>query len=632
MTGTAGVIPDGDVHFYVCPDESDACTSTSPGVVDLGSTILSGSGSGDSATATSAAFTPTANGLYCFTAVFSGDNTYGSTTDQGNESECFTVASTAPATLTTEPANSFVILGGSDTDTATVTGTAGVIPDGDVHFYVCPDESDACTSTSPGVVDLGSTILSGSGSGDSATATSAAFTPTANGLYCFTAVFSGDNTYGSTTDQGNESECFTVGSTTPAPVGLGSPENSFGTGDLPLGPNGSPTATPTNVWAAVNGYCTSKENGDEFLSAFDATFDGSGFDCPLPPNTSSSGPRDPDATTNFEYNPVGYVYDIETPDQTPDQAIGRPITVQAYDPSFNPGGCSSGVETADNGIGTDGSQITTTFSLYYTPVPTDTPSPANQIGNTYTATTGDQTTCGMWVTIGVIPATAEDGTYQLAVASQADQAKSDGTNAYGLRLYQGTAAVPSPVANGVGPWARCSTDTTSPYYSSDTSCPVIQGQSALSVYVNSASSTGSFYLADIDPSYDGRNMEISLFDPGEGDHYIQILGPDGQPVPFTYTTTDACSSTDPVYPPADSGNTTDCAGPGGIDFPSPVIAGSSSDQGGEQDVLDVSGSITPPPGEESSSEFNDRHLQLTVQIPPDSRGAGGRSTTTRTAP
>ena len=387
------------------------------------------------------------------------------------------------------------------------------------------------------------------------------------------------------------------------PVPLGSTENSFGTGDLALGPSGSPTATPTNIWAAVNGYCTSKENGDEFLSAFDATFTGSGFDCPLPPNTITGGANDPNATDNYEYNPAGYIYDIETPDQTPNQAIGTPITVQAYDPSFNPDGCSSGGESPDNDIGQTGSQITTNFSLYYTPVPVDPPSAANQIGTTYSATTGDQTTCGMWVTIGQIPALAVDGTYQLEVASQADQANSDGTNAYGLRLYQGAATVPSPVANGVGPWSRCTTDTASPFYTSGTSYPVIQGQSALSVYVNASSTTGSFYLADVDPSYDGKVLEISLFDPGEGDHYIQILGPDGNPVPFSYTTTDACSSTNPVFPPAASGNTTDCAstGTGGIQFPNPVISGTSSDQGGEQDVLDVSGTITPPKGEESSS-------------------------------
>jgi Flp pilus assembly protein TadG len=379
------------------------------------------------------------------------------------------------------------------------------------------------------------------------------------------------------------------------PVPLGSAENSFGTGDLPVGTDPTSDA-PTNIWAAVNGYCTSKENGDEILSAFDATFTGSSYDCPA----SAADTKTPHATANYEYNATGYLYDIETPVQTPG-LVSSEITVAAYDPSYNPGGCAGGGETPDNSIGQSGTAITTTFSLYSEPTPTNTPLAINLL-STYTAGTNDSASCGQWVTIGTIPVGAQNGTYQLEVATpqQAGQL-SDGTNGYGLEVYQG----PS--------FTRCSSITTVAWYSP--SCPVIQGQSNLSVYANESGSTGTFYLADIDQTYDNDTMEINLFDPGEGDKYIQILDPNGDPVPFTYTTTDAC----PLPPP--NQNKTDCAGGSGIPFPSSVIAGSSTTGAeGEADVLDVSGTIAQPTGEASASEFNDRHVQLTVTVPSGTSG------------
>ncbi|HXQ61333.1 MAG TPA: Tad domain-containing protein [Acidimicrobiales bacterium] len=394
------------------------------------------------------------------------------------------------------------------------------------------------------------------------------------------------------------------------PVPLGSAENSFGTGDLPLG-----LGNPTNIWAAVNGYCTSKENGDEFLSGFDATFNGSSFDCPANGDTLSAP-----ATANFEYTPSGYTYDIETPDQTPGGFVQSPLTVAAYDPSYNPGGCPSGGETPDNSIGQSGTQITTTFTLYYAPDPINPPSAVNKMW-TDTFATNDPGSCGQWVELGNgngnvngngggIPAGADNGTYQLVVATQADQPNSDGTNAYGLEVY--------PAGS---PFSRCSTIPTVAWYS--TTCPIIQGQSALSVYVNSSSSMGTFYLANIDSTYDNKTMDIDLFDPGEGDHYIQILDPDGNPVPFDYTTIDACSSS-PPYPPSPHVGSTDCAGGPGIQFPQTTILGTSAagtfNGQSVPDVLDVSGTIKPPTGEESASEFNDRHLQLSVTVPPGTSG------------
>jgi hypothetical protein len=204
VTGNAGgPAPTGTVHFYVCAGNANPCTSTTAGVVDLGTVALSGG------TATSPAYTPLSTGVYCFLGVYSGDTNYMGSSDASTTSECFTVLRTTPGVSTT-PSNGSSVLGTSNTDKVTVTGfTGGPTPTGTVHFYVCAGNANPCTATTAGVVDLGTVALSGT-----AMATSPAFTPTATGTYCFLGVYSGDSNYTGGSDGGTPTECFTV---TPAP-------------------------------------------------------------------------------------------------------------------------------------------------------------------------------------------------------------------------------------------------------------------------------------------------------------------------------------------------------------------------------------------------------------------------------
>jgi hypothetical protein len=483
-----------------------------------------------------------------------------------------TVPGCATAAVTTTPASATISLGASDTDTATVTGNGGVTPTGTVTFWACAGTTGPCTSNSSGAMSLGAVAVSGAGV--TATATSAGYTPPATGGYCFGADYSGDGHYGpgSDSDAVLTDECFSVTAPSP-PVDLGSPENSFGTGDLPLG-----AGAPSNIWAAVNGYCSSKENGDEYLSAFDATFTGSTYSC-----SADQSETTPHAAANYEYNPAGYTYDIVTPH--PAGILDSDITVQAYDPSYNPSGCGGAGETPDNSLGQPTTAITTNFTLSYAPQPSDPGQ--DETLNTFTAGTNNPTTCGQWVTIGVIDAGAPDGTYQLQVATQAGQVNSAGTNAYGLRVFQGPSFVRCSSIISPG-WANPLADD----------CPVIHGQSALSVYANDNSASGTFYLAQIPASDAGGTMTVDLFDPGEGDKDIELIDPDGTGVPFSWATSDDVTSSPPCP---------DCA---------PDL-GFLHYAGPDTTELDVSGTITRPPGQASSSQFNDRHVQLTVAIPPD---------------
>jgi hypothetical protein len=213
VTGSGGVTPTGSVTFYVCAGDSDPCTTSAAanGGSDLGTADLSGSGG--TATATSAGFAASSPGSYCFLGVYSGDTNYTSASDGSTSDECFTVTSGTSELTTTPSNNGYTSLGTPETDTATVTGDGGVTPTGAITFYFCgpakaPAEP-ACTDTDTDTVAGPPVALSGSG--NVATATSAGVTPNAIGDYCFVAVYPGNGHYAPATDESVPGECFYVG-------------------------------------------------------------------------------------------------------------------------------------------------------------------------------------------------------------------------------------------------------------------------------------------------------------------------------------------------------------------------------------------------------------------------------------
>ena len=207
VTGTTdGGSPTGTVTFYVCGPTSvpTPCTSTADPV---GSAVSVTAGAHDASTATSASFTPTSTGYWCFAGDYSGDTNYNPSADATTD-ECFDVT-TARTTTVTAPTNSTISLGQTDNDSATVTGNAvGGSPTGTVTFYECGPASAAapCTSTAHKV---GGPIVLSPGSGKAATATSAVFKPTAVGSWCFAASYSGSSNYSASSDT-LAAECITV--------------------------------------------------------------------------------------------------------------------------------------------------------------------------------------------------------------------------------------------------------------------------------------------------------------------------------------------------------------------------------------------------------------------------------------
>src|SRR5205807_2931098 len=140
------------------------------------------------------------------------------------------------------------------------------------------------------------------------------------------------------------------------------------------------------------------------------------------------------------------------------------------------------------------------------------------------------------------------------------EANSYGSNEFGLRA-----------GYALG-WTRCNTIVGSPLYSA--TCAPVHGENNISVYADQTGSTATFYLAQVASVYAGKEMDIQLYDPGEGAQSIEILDPNGNTVGFTWSTTD------------NGTGLPDDATTKGF---SPYSSGSTS-------IINVSGTITPPSG------------------------------------
>ena len=196
--------PAGTVTFFLCGPSTSAPDCAFGGSYQSGPFTLNASGS-----ATSAAFTPTLAsqaGFYCFRALYepAATSPYSAAIHTNLTTECFVVR--AGPGLATQVSQSS-ITSGSVTDTATLTqsGQLGTV-NGTVSFFVCGPASSAPDCANGGT-QVGGAVTVASGS-----ATSAPFTPTIPGMYCFRAAYlpaAGSN-YLTTSHTNNTTECFVL--------------------------------------------------------------------------------------------------------------------------------------------------------------------------------------------------------------------------------------------------------------------------------------------------------------------------------------------------------------------------------------------------------------------------------------
>jgi hypothetical protein len=639
------------VNFFVCPGDASPCDANSPTAVSLG--MIDVRGSGDTVTATSPTFDAKTLGSYCFWAAYSGAHNYASVLRSSTSVQCFTVTP-AGSVVTAIPGSASVLLGASNTDTATVAGASGLaVPTGTVTFYVCGPETTAtsCVGPTPASgsgTEVGSPVTLVPGS-NMATATSAAFTPTATGIYCFLGVYSGDDSYSPSSDGSTDDECFTVASITASSAGLGNPENSLGTGNLALGTGTLSCGgiTCANHWLAISGYCTAREDGDEISSYYDGNGSGGGTLCP----GDASWPP-PTTFTNTDYNPNGYVYDIDVPPAPNSTTTAGPVTVEIYDPSYNPpitaSNCSMttpGSAAGDNSDMPCGvtASVTTNWLIYGPGTGVFDPSVdpvLAPIGGSRSSPgvfgSGDTTCENAWCSLYVIPAGSQAGSYHLNLWTLAGEHDSAGANAFALRALVGIGPTPCGFtctsASVVNPandtFQPCSTIAEGPF-AANPQCPEIHGDTHMVIYVDSGAMatpcnpgprqeqsgtvTGNepctnFYLAQVAPNDAGQTMTITLFDPDAGATAIQILQPDGTPASFTYQTVD--TNAEDGCPSAVAPNS--CA---------PYISDDGNDPPDPNNpvtcICDLGLRDPPLSGRVGGGRYNDRYLEIQVPVTSD---------------
>jgi Flp pilus assembly protein TadG len=335
------------------------------------------------------------------------------------------------------------------------------------------------------------------------------------------------------------------------PVPLGSPKNTFGTGDLLSGTD------KENFWAAVNGYCSGHESGDLKLAYYES------YDT----NSGSTRCNNGSATNADDYDPDGYLYAIDLPtNQTS-------LKLDVWDGGFNRSGSGNGyVDPEWQGIGSP--TITTTYKIYDR---NTTPLDLSNLTLLTTITVGTNNTTYQDVWKNLYTWTnPKAGSYYVRVSTSASETtNSRGSNGFGLRAYTGAS------------FSTCSTISTAANYSAN--CPQVHAVSDMSIYADLGASA-DFYLAQIDPIHAGKTMRINLFDAGEGASSLQILDPNGNPAAFTWST--PCN---PPTPPAGS-----CTGTASGASPSLDVSGTGTQ---------------PVTGLNSNSKYNDRYLTIDIPLP-----------------
>ena len=312
-----------------------------------------------------------------------------------------------------------------------------------------------------------------------------------------------------------------------AQVELGSKLNALGTGSLTgLGP-------VQNFWLAINGYCTPKEDGDRFASAFDGTKTLTSSGCGIVP----VGPTSP--MNNLEYpgdyevtKRPAYAYTVTIPCPTVGQdpcttarAPGDDVKVAVYNPYYDPSNTSLDRNLVNPGTEPalfDSVAITTTFAIYNDEgiaVVGTAPMNFGTCPDHYDGCAAPPGTSNGWVTLFTIPASEGTGKFRIEVSTlKADPARvadpqtaSFGANVFSLIAYKAGS-----------PLGSCS----------DPTCPTLSGTRSMSVYANAAAGATDFSLAKLAPAeyFRGKRVQVLLWDPGEGAESIQILDQSNTPV------------------------------------------------------------------------------------------------------
>src|SRR3989475_1087582 len=247
----------GTVTFNAYASLSDCTAGTNSVFTDTKSVSCS-----SPLSVTSASFTPTAPGTYYWIAAYapaSSRNGTPASTTCGDSNEILVVIGSS---ITTSVSPTPITLGGSATDTATVTVTSGGTVQGTVTFNAYASLSDCTAGTNSVLTDTKS--VSGS---SPLSVTSAPFTPTAPGTYYWIAAYapasSRNGTPASTTCGDSNEILVVIGSSittsvSPTPITLGGSATDTATVTVTSGGTVGGTVT-FNAYASLSD-CTAGTN------------------------------------------------------------------------------------------------------------------------------------------------------------------------------------------------------------------------------------------------------------------------------------------------------------------------------------------------------------------------------------
>ena len=271
-------------------------------------------------------------------------------------------------------------------------------------------------------------------------------------------------------------------------VPLGSPESRFGTGTETW------TGVPaSNFNAALSGYCTPKAAGEQIMNGYFGT---GWVNCETP---------DAGWALNTDYDAAGYRYAVDKP-----SGMTQAIDILVFDDSA----CTTGIDSIAPWL--SAYDFETEWTLYAADS-----TPINDYDNPVSAThiSAEDGACGSWEVMFTIPGAAQAGRWYVGVRTlQSDYGS--GHNLYGI-------------------WARRAGDTVPCSTLTDSTCPQLFAIKRMGVTVSTPGiNTADFFLAEIDPVHAGKQARVSLWDTADGMENLQILDPNGNPVAFTYSTSD----------------------------------------------------------------------------------------------
>jgi hypothetical protein len=368
-------------------------------------------------------------------------------------------------------------------------------------------------------------------------------------------------------------------------VALGSPRNYIGTGQLLSG------SLRENFELAVNGPCSGREQGDLVLPISTANFNWSSpsFRC-----DPADGP-----VANTFHNADGYWYAV----RVPDDYVG-PSTqyLRVYDASI----CSSDYNSGGGANWTTQFRIRSSVNSVLDPIQNPVLATRSfartQNCGTGTGGCGTGTTStwqSRWCTLYTLTGLDPGDTYFVQVSSGSSNESQHWINEYSLAVYQNQTSFDNSEA--------CSTDPNIP--PATASCIRIYAIDRLSVFAAFADSVPEFYLAEIGPEHGNKEFVISLFDVGEGTRYLEIIEPDGDEATFDWEVIDETDA-----------DTAPTAQPSGG-----VWNGTTNRLYADGNASGCTGGGYPQAGphRSSTSRYNDRRIELRIDLPADITAAYG---------